>query len=221
MKFLINRIIFFRNNLNKFLFSPVSLDYLNNLRILEVKNCLDLIPQKSKILDFGSGTGIVAKFLSEKNFDVVALDIKDSTYSENEVFKINYYNGRDFPFEIDTFDLIYSSNVFEHIFEIEITLTNLSEITKKNAFMILIMPSSTWRFFTNLTDLLKKWHIGKPHGEHSKNSIHEIYTFSSYWWKKKLTHKNWEFVNLYKNKIFYTGNSILGSKLSFSLRNFL
>ena len=221
MKFIINTIIKIRDKVNVIWIFKNKIPYLNQLRSLEANNCIQFLSVSGNLLDFGSGTGAQAKVFSEHGYAVTALDIKSSNYSGEHIFNVEFYDGLNIPFEEDFFDVIFSSNVFEHIYDIEHTLNELSRISKNKSKMILLMPTPTWKIFTILTDLLKKWHIGKPHGEHSKNTLHEIFVFSSFWWKKKLSHANWNLLKVSKNGLFYTGNNIFGFKLSFKIRKVL
>jgi len=220
MKF-IEIILKIRNKINSFWISDENLNYLNQLRTLEAKNCHIYLKDNGNLLDFGSGTGVQAKVFSELQYKVHAIDVENSNYSTDHVFNIDFYDGLNIPFDENYFDIIFSSNVFEHIYDTKLILNELSRVTKDSGCMILLMPSSTWRIFTILTDIVKKWHIGKPHGEHSKNVLHEIFAFSCFWWKKQLFHKNWQLVETSKNRLFYTGNNIFGSKLSFKTRSIL
>ena len=221
MKFIINSIIKIRDKINNVWIFNENFLYLNQLRSLEAKNCIQFFTVNGNLLDFGSGTGAQAKFFSELGYKVSALDIENSHYSSEHIFNVEFYDGLNIPFEENVFDIVFSSNVFEHIYDIEHILNELSRISKNKSKMILLMPTPTWRMFTILTDLLKKWHVGKPHGEHSKNTIHEIFVFSSIWWKNKLSHSNWDLINVSKNKLFYTGNNIFGFKLNFKIRTIL
>ncbi len=72
----------------------------------------EFVERGEKILDFGCGSGILAKKLKEK-FDakILGIDIKD-----NRVFKIPFqiFDGKKIPFPEDSFDTILISFVLHH-----------------------------------------------------------------------------------------------------------
>ena len=162
MKFIINSIIKVRDKINDIWIFKENILYLNQLRSIEAINCIQFLTVDGKLLDFGSGTGAQAKVFSELGYTVSALDVENSNYSSEHIFNVEFYDGLNIPFKENDFDMIFSSNVFEHIYDIEHTLNELSRISKNKSKMILLMPTPTWKIFTILTDLLKKWHIGKP-----------------------------------------------------------
>jgi SAM-dependent methyltransferase len=215
-----NSIKKFRSTINFWIWGR-DLNFLERIRIYELNKCLHYIPKGSRILDFGAGPGQQAKYLSEKGFRVTALDIATSNYSREQVYPIDTYDGINFSYEKESFDVVFSSNVFEHIKDTETTLAGLSEITTENGILILVMPSSTWRFWTMITDLINSWHSSKPHGEHSRNIIEEIFNFRQGWWLNRLETDHWTVQTSLVNGLFYTGNNIFGPRLSFSKRKIL
>lgn len=105
----------------------------------------------------------------------------------------------------------------EHIYDIKNILYEISRVTKPNANIILVMPSSAWRIWTLFTDLIKNWH-SKHNGFHAKNLFKEIFVFSEKWWLKHLNDNNLKVDIIKPNYLFYTGNSILGKRLPIRYR---
>ena len=208
---------FLRSKIN-FWIPKTNLDFLHKLRLFELRQIKKFLPEKKNLLEIGAGTGFQAMILESWDFKVDAIDLESSNYKENKLFDIKIYNGKTFPYDENKFPIIFSSNVFEHIEDINRILNEIDRVTEKNAIIILLMPSSSWRIWTTITDLIKNWH-SKKHGVHSNNFIDEIYYFSRYWWKQKLKHKNFSLCKINSNKIFYTGNTILGDYLSINIRN--
>ena len=66
----------------------LDLDYLNLLRRLEIERVLPTIPQGCRVLEFGSGTGEQARFLTERGFNVTAIDLASSNYAKHRVFPV-------------------------------------------------------------------------------------------------------------------------------------
>jgi len=197
------------------------LSFLKKIRIFELQQCLKFIPKGSRVLDFGAGSGQQALYLTEQGYQVKAIDVASSNYRYEKVYPIQLYDGTNIPYDAQSFDIVFSSNVFEHIKSTEATLSSLHSITTDDARLILVMPSATWRIWTIITDLIRSWHFTRPHGVHSRNVFEEVYKFRRNWWFKKLETYQWTLENYYTNKIFYTGNNIFGPRLSLNIRKIM
>ena len=55
-----------------------SVPHLNELRMIELDSILPYLPARCRILEIGAGTGRQALALSQKGFDVSAIDIPSS-----------------------------------------------------------------------------------------------------------------------------------------------
>ena len=82
------------------------------------------------------------------------------------------------------------------------------------------MPSPSWRFWTSLTDILRNWH-SRTHGVHSKNILNEFFFFSIKSWTHNLKHNDFKLELILPNNIFYTGNYIMGKRLTIKVRKYL
>ena len=125
-----------------------NLNFLRDLRIAELGRVLALIPPRSRVLEFGAGTGEQARLLSERGFDVVAIDLASSGYSADRVFPVKDYDGRKIPLPDSSIDVVFSSNVLEHVEDLETILSEFSRILTPSGFGIHIMPTPSWRFWT-------------------------------------------------------------------------
>lgn len=194
------------------------IDYLKNLRETELVHCIHLLDPGCRLLDFGAGAGHQAAYFAEKDFKVSAIDLAESNYIKQKIFTVEIYDGKKIPFENCCFDAIFASNVFEHIQDTQSTLSEIARVAEDDGILILLMPSSSWRIWTILTDVIRSWKITKPHGEHSANVFHEILTFRAAWWQQRLQHPAWKIELVGSNDLFYTGNNIFGPRLPFHLR---
>ena len=50
------------------------------------------------------------------------------------------YDGKTLPFADNSFDSIFTSEVIEHIFEIDYTLAELNRVLKKSSYMLMTLP---------------------------------------------------------------------------------
>lgn len=114
-----------------------------------IDKCLDLY-KPNKILDAGCGQGDVVTYLLSKGFHAVGCDVSDvgvqknnpHLLQENRFYKTTLSK---LPFENNSFDLIFCSEVLEHIPEEEIqaTINEFYRVTNNIAFLtISLRPSS-------------------------------------------------------------------------------
>ena len=133
----------------------MNLDYLKEIRLRELDEIIPLISeyfsdQKINILEIGAGSGWQSKELSTLGHDVKAIELASSYYLEDSVWPITTYDGKTIPFEDKKFELIFSSNVIEHIPDIENYQQEIQRVLKPNGIAIHLAPSGTWRFWTTL-----------------------------------------------------------------------
>lgn len=197
-----------------------TLKHLHEIRLNEISNLISYFPNGSKILEIGSGTGWQANYLESMGFEVSAVDLKDGNYTENSVRKIDFYDGVKLPYSNDSFDIVFSSNVLEHVKEVMNFQNEIKRVLKKNGFCLHALPSSSWRFWTTLTAYIRN-DPPKVHGEIAKNHITEIYYFSRFFWNNFFSKCGWRIVFSKSNNLFYTGHSILDGKLPIKFRRYL
>ena len=124
------------------------IDYLNELRRAELKEVLPHLPAGRRILEFGAGTGQQARTLAESGFDVVAIDLVSSNYAKDRIFPITEYDGHRIPLEDNSVDVVFSSNVLEHVENIDEILAELQRVLEPSGFALHIVPTTAWRFWS-------------------------------------------------------------------------
>ena len=223
-----------------------TIEFLHQIRLLELESAIAEMQQLENlsnpvtILEIGSGTGQQAKLLAEHGYKVIALDIPSSAYKHQRIYPILEYDGRHIPCENSTIDIVFSSNVLEHISDIDDFLEEIKRVLTPNGHAIHILPSSSWRFWSNIfhygwltkkafsiffkkyktekntrnekkTSNLLKTLFPSRHGERG-NAVTEIYFYSTYWWIKKFHQKEFTIKKIKNNNLAYT-NSFVFKKL--------
>lgn len=201
----------------------------------ELKMVLEHLPPEARILEIGAGNGWQALQLAASGHTVDAVDIDRDSRDPHRVYPVRLYDGHKLPFEDASFDVVFSSNVIEHICHIDAFEQEIHRVLKPDGMAIHILPTSSWRLWTSLTHPLYviraalallvgrntmqstaaqrrdvPWfHALWPnrHGERG-NSLSEIYLFSRRAWLRHFTRTGWHVGEDLGTSLFYTGNQI-------------
>jgi SAM-dependent methyltransferase len=91
------------------------------------------------ILDFGCGDGEMVRRYRDEGFNAFGADIKIETKSDflrvirtKEVYRI--------PFPPDTFDFVYSHEVFEHVKDFRSALSEIHRVLKPGGISLHVFP---------------------------------------------------------------------------------
>ena len=137
-----------------------------------IMNCLQ-VETGMKILDLGTGTGYLAfPFAKRYQAQVVGLDIVEKALKENkkraEAEGLNNlcfvnYDGMQFPFDDNSFDIVITRYALHHFTAIEDTFCEISRVLKKNGIFFLSDPApnddDTHRFVDEYMQMKKDGHI--------------------------------------------------------------
>jgi len=111
-----------------------------------------------KILDFGSGTGVILPYCAPRSKITYALDINSTLiertnkeYELKNVEIINYLN-KSIPLPSESIDLIYALEVFEHIEDLDRVVSEIYRVCKKGGHLLFSGPTENFfyrvgRFF--------------------------------------------------------------------------
>ena len=96
-------------------------------------------------LDLGCGTGEFTGFLSELGFRAVGVDVSENALAEARnrypglAFEVIPRDGR-LPLSETSVDLVWSSEVIEHVFDVAGWVAEASRVLKPNGLMVLTTP---------------------------------------------------------------------------------
>ena len=90
----------------------------------------------------------MARFLADRGFDVAAIDLADSAYAQHLVFPVQHYDGEHIPLADQSVDVVFSSNVLEHVENIPAIMSEFRRILRPGGFGVHVMPTPAWRFWT-------------------------------------------------------------------------
>ena len=131
---------FYKNQ--QFLVKPYSI-FINPFYIIR-KGLYDGLRPKAlllsgKLLDFGCGSKPYLQLFKNVS-EYIGLDMENEGHSHKREQIDVYYDGKIIPFENEHFDSIFSSEVFEHIFDLEPILVELNRVLKKDGRILISVP---------------------------------------------------------------------------------
>ncbi len=126
------------------------------VREWELERVLENFPPGARILEIGAGAGWQAKRLAERGFQVSAIDIAETRYKEFQVFDVQTYDGVHIPLADHSVDVVFSSNVLEHVPGIEAFQQEMKRVLAPNGVAVHVMPTTSWRFWTTLSFYMKR-----------------------------------------------------------------
>jgi SAM-dependent methyltransferase len=222
---------------------------LATIRAAEIGRIVPSFRPGARILEIGAGTGQQARDIVSRGFDVAAIEIPCSGYREARVFPVLDYDGRHIPFPDASFDVVFSSNVLEHVPDLKALNREIVRVLRPGGYCVHVMPTHAWRFWTMITlvpaaieyaltgrgpqtaqpaapsgvpkSLLYKLrrHFGR-HGEHG-TLLSEHWLFHPSRWRHNFRADGFEVVEDHPLGLFYTGNMILGGRLPVAQREAL
>ncbi len=113
------------------------------LRIRDLLQILSEVPLDGdqRVLELGAGDGAQTAVLRKVFRYVVPLDIAPSGDVEGMVIA----DAAELPFEDNSFDLIFSSNVLEHVERLDDAFEEMKRVLVPGGVMIHSMPTGTWK----------------------------------------------------------------------------
>ena len=128
--------------------------WLHFIRSEEANMVLKYFPEGEnlKILEIGGGDGYIASIFSDNGYAVTSIDIKPRF---PQSFPVQKVSRSKLAFPDKTFDIIFSSNVLEHVVELDVLLKETKRVAKKDAIMIHVMPTPVWRLITSFWYVLR------------------------------------------------------------------
>ena len=207
--------------------------HISRLRLAELNVLRSFFHSGTRVLEVGGGNGFQASIIFGFGCNVNSIDL-DCRKNSSRYFDVASYDGKNIPFGPEVFDMVFSSNVLEHVEGIDNILCEIRRVLKPNGKVAFIMPTPSWRFWTIVSHYIyvlavlykrlanKNIEISEfmrmippAHGVY-ESSFHEIYYYSRYRWRKVFLKNGFEIENISDTGVFCTGYAIfpgIGIKL--------
>ena len=132
-----------------------------------------------KMLDFGCGSKPYMSLFNNVE-EYIGMDIEDQRHGFNEKTVDVFYDGQTIPQQDEYFDSIFSSEVYEHVPNLEHILSELNRVLKMGGYMLVSVPF-----------------VWNEHG-----APYDFYRFTSYGIKAKLEMCGFEVIETTKSNNF-------------------
>ena len=110
----------------------------------------------SKILDIGTGSGVIAHEIGKISKNAYSVDIIDERILKNN-FIFKKIKNEKLPFRDGRFDIIISNHVMAHVKNDELHLKEIERTLKKNGIAYLSMQNKLWPLEPNFNLLFLSW----------------------------------------------------------------
>jgi len=139
-------------------------------RKINLARALTAIPKGSQVLDLGCGRGDFSAFISSLGFNVLGVDISETaiTLAKQKHKDIQFQplnEDGSIPAPDNQFSAVWSSEVIEHIFDVNAHLSEINRVLKPDGLYILTAPFHG-RIKNLLIIMLKFNKHFNPEGEH-------------------------------------------------------
>jgi SAM-dependent methyltransferase len=136
--------------------------HLERIRRAELESIRDYFRTQMRVLEIGGGSGFQAAVLSSWGCNVVSIDVAGRKPAHKKYFPVQDYDGKLVPFADLSFDIVFSSNVFEHVQSLLILLKEMKRVLMPDGVCLHVLPSPSWRLWTSLTHYIYavRWLLG-------------------------------------------------------------
>ena len=112
--------------------------------------------KNSKILDIGTGSGVIASEIGKISKNVYSVDVVDERIIKNN-FAFKKINDERLPFKDNEFDIVISNHVMAHVKNGELHLEEISRVLKSNGIAYLGMQNKLFPLEPNFNMLFLSW----------------------------------------------------------------
>lgn len=118
------------------------------IRRVELEAAWRSVSGPSQVLELGGASGYQASLLQQWGHEVTSVDVE--VPDEALHFPVRRYDGRKLPFPDAAFDVVFSSNVLEHVEDVPGLLAESARVLRPGGVMIHVLPGTSFRFWTSV-----------------------------------------------------------------------
>lgn len=148
-------------NLLRTSINPGRFGYFRDVLIKQLK----IDPRGKKVLDVGCGGGILAEEFARLGCQVMGIDPSVSSlataraHAQQAGLDIDYRVGvgEDLPFADESFDMVYCSDVLEHVNNLEKVISEMARVLKQDGVFLYDTINRTFPSKLVMIKLLQEW----------------------------------------------------------------
>jgi SAM-dependent methyltransferase len=120
---------------------------VEQFRAAEARLVQPWVRSGDRLLDIGAGTGYQARLFHDYGCMVTAIDVAVGP-PEYQFWPVRRFDGLNLPYGDSSFDVVFTSNVLEHVADRKRLLAEIRRVLAPNGSAIHVVPSASWRFWT-------------------------------------------------------------------------
>jgi len=131
----------------------VDQNHLHALKKAELENAVTALGDcfsGADLLEIGAGTGYQLSLLAETCNSATGVDLPSSNYARDRLMPIIDYDGTRLPFADNSFDVIFTSSVLEHVNDLSRFHEEMHRVLRDDGVAVHIVPTHNWRLWTFL-----------------------------------------------------------------------
>lgn len=121
------------------------------IRTSEFEAVAGYFAPEQRVLDYGAGSGFMSTLMARLGCEVEAVDVDTRPWMYRPV---RLYDGVRLPYPDRYFDVVFTCFALEHLPELPRCLREMARVLKNDGRMIHIVPTASWRAWSNLTHVL-------------------------------------------------------------------
>lgn len=158
-----------------------------------IKSALGIEKEKNlRILDIGTGAGYISRELSW-NHKLTSIDVVDERVVKDG-FEFRMVDSAELPFTDNSFDIVVSNQVVEHVPEQDIHISEIQRVLRKGGMFYIATPNGAWIVDPHTKLLFVNWlprSIANVYSKFMKKGAWDVFPLTYVQLKRKIgSHKN-------------------------------
>jgi SAM-dependent methyltransferase len=126
----------------------------NHLSNVEFLGRTGLLASHRKVLEIGCGMGLILSWLAEHGHDAIGIDMNPAAVAAcKDDLTVLEANGEDLPFEDESFEIVMSFDVLEHIPDTDRHLLEVRRVLRPGGWYLFQTPNK----WTNIPFEILRW----------------------------------------------------------------
>ena len=146
--------------------------------------------KNSKVLDIGTGSGVIAHEIGKLSKNVHAVDLRDERVLKSN-YKFKKTDSEKLPFSDKEFDIVISNHVMAHVKDNDLHLSEIKRVLKDDGIVYLSMLNRLWPLEPNFNLMFLSWMPKKTAGFYlrlmKKGESYDVNPLAYFSFAKKLT----------------------------------